>query len=625
MVSEDALIQQGIRYSDNLFKIIEERVLKALEQSSSLEEFLERTKDFTLENPMVSTGYQDTMTNLITSITNNVRFERAAQRELVRTAISSRVGELIQNVGDDLKESIRETVKQGYDEGLHSRDIAKRMSQNIQSINSRRARTIARTEVARAYVISDYIVNKERGATGFTVVCRPDCCPICAEDYAGRKNHVPDVDGDGRLIGGNVGFLIDDVGMLPPRHPNCRCSVNYFRGDGDEVRSKISRKKPTSTATTTTASTTVEGQVEEVIEEPQSVNPRIAELEKQISEQQKIADKWRKRGNESLAKNFESTISKLEKELKQLKNPNKPNNSSIEIQNKDLIDDVLTQVLNDIGLGDKAPKTKSESISKNIQTTHESNLWENLAKKHDLELIEASNSFVKYYDKEFDTRIEFNINSNKDWIDYTNSNKKDRNMEEFLKYYKEAPSNYKKASPPIKIIGPAPYDGVCELNTSDIHHIKIARSGYCEMKMQLGSGNLQQTMYHEMSHAFDQRHALDRVRAVMSRGNWWSSQKGGIYKKSTTKDRRNRKKTGGKQFVSEYARTGSSGGNLTEDMAELGSIVAMRDLKDKSNAYLYEYNEQGEYVKVYYDELKKRYPNKWNALEHEIFEGDIVW
>ena len=145
------------------------------------------------------------------------------------------------------------------------------------------------------------------------------------------------------------------------------------------------------------------------------------------------------------------------------------------------------------------------------------------------------------------------------------------------------------------------------------------------MKMQLGSGNLQQTMYHEMSHAFDQRHALDRVRAVMSRGNWWSSQKGGIYKKSTTKDRRNRKKTGGKQFVSEYARTGSSGGNLTEDMAELGSIVAMRDLKDKSNAYLYEYNEQGEYVKVYYDELKKRYPNKWNALEHEIFEGDIVW
>lgn len=359
--------------------------------------------------------------------------------------------------------------------------------------------------------------------------------------------------------------------------------------------------------------------------EPQSVNPRIAELEKEISEQQKIVDKWRKRGNAEVAESFESTVKQLTEELNKLKNTNNNNQSIKEIPNKDLIDDVLTDVLNDIGLGDKAPKTKSEAISKDIKTTHESNLWENLAKKHDLELIEASNSFVKYYDKKFDTRIEFNINSNKDWIDYTNSNKKDRNMEDFLKYYKESPSNYKKASPPIKIIGSAYYDGVCELNTSDTHHIKIGRSGYCTLKMQPGSGNLQQTMYHEMSHAFDQRHAPDRVMAVMSKGYWWSSQKGGIYKKSTTKDRRNREKTGGKQFVSDYAKTGSSGGNLTEDMAELGSIVAMRDLKDKSNAYLYEYNEQGEYVKVHYDELKKRYPNKWKALEKEIFEGDIVW
>ena len=60
-------------------------------------------------------------------------------------------------------------------------------------------------------------------------------------------------------------------------------------------------------------------------------------------------------------------------------------------------------------------------------------------------------------------------------------------------------------------------------------------------------------------------------------------------------------------------------------MAELGSIVAMRDLEDKSNAYLLEYNKYGELVEVHYDELKKRYPNKWNALEHEIFEGDLVW
>lgn len=624
MPSQDKLIKAGIKYTDKLFDEIGKRLEKGVKASDSLEAFLDKYHKAFPEkgNPLISLGYDKTMIDLILSETNNHRFSRPAQKELVRVTVEEKVGELIVDVGEDIKDSVRDIVRDGYNRNLSQDEIALNISNRVSAIKGKRARAIARTEIARTATVSDYVINRERGANGWYVECRNTACPVCKDRW--HKSWTPENDdsftpsdtsaGGKGWIGDRI-FSMNDTGRLPPVHPNCRCVV-YYTSEEPNVSTEPVQQ---------TTSTTVEEQVEEVIEEPQSVNPRIAELEKEISEQQKIVDKWRNRGNESLAKSFEATIKNLQKELNQLKNQNTPNNQSTDIKNKDLIDNVLTDVLNDIGLGDKAPKTKSEAISKDIKTTHESNLWENLAKKHDLELIEASNSFVKYYDKEFDTRIEFNINSNKDWIDYTNSNKKDRNMEEFLKYYKEAPSNYKKASPPIKIIGSAPYDGVCELNTSDTHHIKIARSGYCEMKMQPGSGNLQQTMYHEMSHAFDQRHAPDRVMAVMSKGYWWSSQKGGIYKKSTTKDRRNRKKTGGKQFVSDYAKTGSSGGNLTEDMAELGSIVAMRDLKDKSNAYLYEYNEQGEYVKVYYDELKKRYPNKWNALEHEIFEGDIVW
>ena len=360
----------------------------------------------------------------------------------------------------------------------------------------------------------------------------------------------------------------------------------------------------------------------EKLKEPQQIeNPKIVELEKQIDDAQALADKWRKRGNAGVAESFESTVKQLTEELNKLKNTNNNNQSIKEIPNKDLIDDVLTQVLNDIGLGDKAPKQQSKpKFKKKIETTHESNLWENLAEKHNMELIEASNSFVKFHDKKYNTNIEFNINSNKEWIDYTNSGKKARNMEDFLRIYNQAPPNLKKSSPPIKIVGSQPYDGVCELS-GEIHHIKIARTGYQTLKTNIGSGNLEQVMFHEMCHAHDQRMAPDRTFARMSKTWWASSQKGGAYKTATTKDRRNKKKTGAKQFVSEYAKTGSSGGNLTEDWAELGSIVMFRDIKDKSAAFLLEYNKEGTLVKVGYDELKKRYPNKWKVLEDYIF-GD---
>ncbi len=223
MVSEDKLIKEGIRYTDKLFTQLKKRVTYDLEHSKSLEEFLERTKDFTIQNPLVTTGYQATMTRLVTQAVYNSRFARASQRELVRTAIDNQVGNLIVNVGEDLKNNIREIVKKGYDEGLHSREISKNIASEIDTINNTRARVIARTEVKRAETIANYIVNNERGATHFEVYCRPDCCPICEEDYS------------------DTVFTIDQTEMLPPRHPNCRCGVRYYNRseEADDIRSQI--------------------------------------------------------------------------------------------------------------------------------------------------------------------------------------------------------------------------------------------------------------------------------------------------------------------------------------------------------------------------------------------------
>ena len=236
MTSPDKLIRQGIRYSDRFFDIIKAKVTRELGNSKDLEDFLNRTSDYTISNPLVVTGYDATMTSLILQSVNNTDFLRASQRELVRTTIQNYTSQLITNVGEDLKQNIRDIVKQGYDEGLHSREIAKNISREIDTINNTRARTIARTEVSRAQTISEYIVNKEQGATGFTVVCRPDCCEYCAEvyayitgdDYDTLQEEVESGENDGHLIGGDVVFDMSDTDKLPPFHPNCRCSANYI-------------------------------------------------------------------------------------------------------------------------------------------------------------------------------------------------------------------------------------------------------------------------------------------------------------------------------------------------------------------------------------------------------------
>ena len=253
MVDEDKLIKQGIRLTDAWFKKFKKQIEHDLSLCKTYEEFIERTKDYTTNNILINSGYSAEMESLITQILNNHRFQRASQRELIEQTINNNVGLLIQDVGEDIKETVRTVVKNGYDEGLHPTEMARNIHHEIDSINNRRARTIARTEVKRTDTVANYIRHKDEGAKGFTVQCRPDCCPLCAEDYGGKDpveqkarldwiNRVkrenkgkpkseqiddPLLHGKGETIGGNIEFTMDQTDMLPPRHPNCRCTPRY--------------------------------------------------------------------------------------------------------------------------------------------------------------------------------------------------------------------------------------------------------------------------------------------------------------------------------------------------------------------------------------------------------------
>ena len=254
MVDEDKLIKQGIRLTDAWFKKFKKQIQHDLTLCKTYEEFIERTREYTTANILISSGYSAEMQELITQILNNHDFQRASQRELLEQTINNNVAYLIQDVGEEIKQTVRDVVKRGYDEGNHPSVIARELNISIDSINSRRARTIARTEVKRTDTVANYIRHKEDGAKGFTVQCRPDCCPLCAEDYAHKdpvkqkqrldwikqvkkenkgKPKAEQIDdpllhGKGETIGGNVQFTMDQTDMLPPRHPNCRCTAMYY-------------------------------------------------------------------------------------------------------------------------------------------------------------------------------------------------------------------------------------------------------------------------------------------------------------------------------------------------------------------------------------------------------------
>lgn len=220
MVSQDKLIKQGIQYTDALFEELIRRLQEGVMDNDTLEAFLEATKEYTTNNPLTSTGYAETMLALILAETNNHKFSRPSQRELTRVTIEEYVGTLISNVGEDIRQSVRDIVTEEYNnpEGSNPQKMAKRISEEVTGIKNKRARTIARTEIKRTATISDYIISKERGATHYTVTCRSTRCPICQEMYC--KNNE---------TGGDVEYSINETEHLPPVHPNCRCTANFYK------------------------------------------------------------------------------------------------------------------------------------------------------------------------------------------------------------------------------------------------------------------------------------------------------------------------------------------------------------------------------------------------------------
>lgn len=222
MAKDDKLIRNGIRYTDRLFQTILKRIKPHVYDSETFEEFLEKTAPYTIENPMITLGAVEHATDSVLLSIADKKFSYEANRKLTEQAIQDTTSQLVTNVGEDVKQTIRDTMQAGFRENKLRQDIMKDLTNNVEAINNTRAKVIYRTEIKRAQTISNYISAQERGANGFYCNCN-DPCPICDEQYDGG--------------GDSIIYSMDEIDMLPPVHPNCRCVAVFIKNENFEEES----------------------------------------------------------------------------------------------------------------------------------------------------------------------------------------------------------------------------------------------------------------------------------------------------------------------------------------------------------------------------------------------------
>ena len=134
---------------------------------------------------------------------------------------------LVKDMNTELANKLRATISRNLMTG-DKRNMINEIK-NVFDTTIDRAKTIARTETARAYAMGEFVGAKQAKDRGFNsrkywLTAQDDrVCPICV----GLGNKYPRenaIDIDKEFISPDGNFR----GLTNPSHPNCRCSVIYI-------------------------------------------------------------------------------------------------------------------------------------------------------------------------------------------------------------------------------------------------------------------------------------------------------------------------------------------------------------------------------------------------------------
>ena len=221
---QDRLLDQYDRWNKEQFKRIYLLWEQKYSRSKSLEEFLA----YLAENDIFDVEEYSAKINAIIDVDLlQLSFNRKAQEDLTKNIIHNNTFDLVKNVNDDFKEHLRTQAAEAFENGVSPQEFGE-MIQAPPLIKGKdgakrsmsaeaRNRMIARTEAKRALNVSNYLINKERGATHWYAIGFTDdvTCTKCIETYG--------TPGDYKY------YSIDDTSNLPPLHPNCRHTAVFIK------------------------------------------------------------------------------------------------------------------------------------------------------------------------------------------------------------------------------------------------------------------------------------------------------------------------------------------------------------------------------------------------------------
>jgi len=156
-------------------------------------------------------------------------FSRIVPREAL-AEIYTRTYENLESVTADIADAVRETLTDALAEGVNPREAARRLTDEIESIQKNRAEVLARTEIIHAYTESTISRYREAGVDTvqhgeFTDSDDARVCPIC-EQLDGVEIPLATIDEatfEFEPPEGVPDSLAGTYGVKPPIHPNGRC------------------------------------------------------------------------------------------------------------------------------------------------------------------------------------------------------------------------------------------------------------------------------------------------------------------------------------------------------------------------------------------------------------------
>jgi len=153
----------------------------------------------------------------------------------------------LEGITDDSAQTIREELTTGLAEGDNPREMADRLTEKVDTIESKRAETLARTEIIESHSTATLDRYEEAGVDvvshGVWTTADDDrVCPVCRA-LEGLEATVDEMRETEFQMDG-VSF---DVKLRPPAHPNCRCVIRPKVG-ADPPETPLSERLPDQTA-----------------------------------------------------------------------------------------------------------------------------------------------------------------------------------------------------------------------------------------------------------------------------------------------------------------------------------------------------------------------------------------